>query len=241
MIKSYFNWSGGKDSSLALYKVLKAKKYSVEKLLTNVNEGFGRVSMHGVREELMDKQAEEIGISLEKLYLPEQPSMVQYAEIMSRKVVEMKEKGLATSIFGDIFLENLKKYRERELAKDDVKGYFPIWKHDTSQILQEFLDLGFKAIVVCVKAEVLDESFAGRIIDDNFVNDLPSNVDPCGENGEFHTFVFDGPIFSKPIPIIVGETVYREYKRPKEKEEGCNPPPSKNMGFWFTDLELKVN
>lgn len=239
MIKTYFNWSGGKDSSFALFNLLRNSEYKVDRLLTTVNGKYGRISMHGVREELLDKQAKEIGIPLEKIYLPEQPSMAEYAEIMRQKVVEMKSLGLTTSVFGDIFLEDLKKYREEELAKEGVQAYFPIWKRDTKEVLQEFIRLGFKAVLVCVKSEVLDKSFAGREIDADFLKDLPKDVDPCGEHGEFHTFVYDGPIFKNPISFDMGETIYREYGRPKTKDEVCDDGKSEGMGFWFTDLTLK--
>ena len=239
MIKSYFNWSGGKDSSLALYHALKDKNFSIEKLLTSVNQTYGRISMHGVREELLDAQVKEIGIPLQKLMLQDQPSMSDYEKVLRKNVDQLKEEGFVNSMFGDIFLEDLKKYREEKLAEVGVSAHFPIWKRDTKELLNEFLDLGFKTILVCVKSEVLDQSFAGRIINKDFINDLPDNVDPCGENGEFHTFVFDGPIFKNPIPIEIGETVFREYKQPKNTDDTCNGSSTSHMGFWFTDLTLK--
>src|SRR5690606_26105595 len=149
------------------------------------------------------------------------------------------QKGYTHSIFGDIFLEDLKKYREDKLAEQGFTAHFPIWKRDTTELIHEFIDLGFKTIVVCVKAELLDESFTGRVIDRDFLKDLPETVDPCGENGEFHTFVFDGPIFSSPVPFEVGEKVYREYRAPKSADDVCKPGDDAKplgMGFWFCDL-----
>jgi uncharacterized protein (TIGR00290 family) len=236
--KSFFNWSGGKDSSLALFHALNDSRYSVERLLTNVNNEHRRVSMHGVREELLEHQATAIGIPLQKLILPDQPSMLEYEEHMMQKMKQLKDEKYTHSLFGDIFLEDLKLYREKQLAKVEMKAVFPLWKRDTTELVHEFIDLGFKTIVVCVKAEVLDESFAGRIIDKKFLEDLPANVDPCGENGEFHTFVFDGPIFKNPVPYKLGEKVFREYKAPVNEKDQCftNLRNLHSMGFWFCDL-----
>lgn len=235
--KSYFNWSGGKDSALSLYHVMKDGLYDVELLLTSVNAAFDRVSMHGVRNELLQQQAESIGLPLKKIELPETPSMNEYNNKMQETIGVLKNDGFLHAVFGDIFLEDLRTYREQQLAKAGIHAHFPIWKRDTKELLKEFLDLGFKTIIVCIKSELLDSSFSGRVIDYNFINDIPSNVDPCGENGEFHTFVFDGPIFEKPIDFTIGEKVYREYKAPKNKEDNCFSPDQKNeMGFWFCDL-----
>ncbi len=237
--KSYFNWSGGKDSSLALYHLLNDKNYSVDKLITNVNNQYRRVSMHGVREELLELQVASIGIPLQKFILPDQPTMEEYEKKIMFQLEELREEEFTHSIFGDIFLEDLKTYREAQLAKVNISAVFPLWKRNTTALINEFIDLGFKTIVVCVKAELLDESFAGRIIDKDFLKDLPKNVDLCGENGEFHTFVFDGPIFKTPVPFEVGEKVFREYKAPSNNKDQCFSKqlvtPS-SMGFWFCDL-----
>ncbi len=236
--KSIFNWSGGKDSTLALHHVLQDKNFDIGTLLTSVNEAHKRVSMHGVREELLDAQAESLGLPLKKLRLPEQPSMSEYEQIMADMMKEVKAEGYTHSIFGDIYLEDLKNYREEKLASQGFKAHFPIWKRDTKELVREFIGLGYKTIVVCVKAEFLDESFVGRVIDEDFLNDLPDNVDPCGENGEFHTFCYEGPVFKKPIPFEIGEKVFREYKAPKDKDDTCSgsEPAKKSMGFWFCDL-----
>ncbi len=237
--KSFFNWSGGKDSSLALYYTMHDKSYSIEKLLTNVNSQYRRISMHGVREELLEQQAAAIGIPLQKLVLPDQPSMLVYEEHMMQTMQQLQQEGFTHSIFGDIFLEDLKVYRETQLSKVNMTTVFPIWKRDTTELMHEFLDLGFKTIVVCVKAELLDESFAGRIIDKDFLKDLPKNIDPCGENGEFHTFVFDGPMFKSSVTFQTGEKVFREYKAPVNDKDKCftnKPQQPSSMGFWFCDL-----
>lgn len=237
--KSFFNWSGGKDSSLALYYALSGGKYSIEKLLTNVNSQHRRVSMHGVREKLLELQADALGIPLQKLILPDQPSMGEYEEQMLQTMRQLQEEKFTHSLFGDIFLEDLKAYREAQLAEVNMQAVFPLWKRNTANLIHEFIELGFKTIVVCVKSDLLDQSFAGRIIDNDFLKDLPDDVDPCGENGEFHTFVFDGPIFKRPVSYQVGKKIFREYKAP-ENERGkrftSNPPAPSTIGFWFCDL-----
>lgn len=197
--KAIFNWSGGKDSSLALYKSLQSNEYEISYLLTTVSSGPKRIIQHGVREELLDLQADSIGIPLYKLFLPENPDMDTYNSLIKETLIKFKEKNIHTGIFGDIFLEDLRKYREEKLAEVNVKADFPIWKISSSDLIKEFINLGFKAVVVCVNENNLDKSFAGREIDTDFVNDLPADVDPCGENGEYHSFVYDGPIFKKPV------------------------------------------
>jgi len=233
-MKAFFNWSGGKDSALALYHAQKNGDYSIEKLLTNINGKHRRISMHGVREELLEQQAEAIGIPLQKIILPEQPSMQEYEEMMKQNLHQLKKQNFTEAIFGDIFLEDLKKYREEQLASIGICAAFPLWKRDTKELLQEFIDLGFKTILVCIKAELLPKEFAGRIIDKDFLKDLPKNVDACGENGEFHSFVYDGPIFSRPVNFKKGEIIYREYESPKAND--CFTTPNPAMGFYFQEL-----
>ena len=237
MIKAFFNWSGGKDSALALYHAQKEGQYSIERLLTNINGKHGRISMHGVREKLLELQTEAIGLPLQKIILPEEPSMTEYENKMKETVEELRREKFTHAFFGDIFLEDLKKYREEQLTKVGITPVFPLWKRDTIELMHEFIDLGFKTILVCIKAELLPPEFAGRIIDKDFLKDLPENVDACGENGEFHSFVFDGPIFKKPVNIKVGEKVFREYKAPKDDNDNCfTKQTSSSMGFWFCDL-----
>ena len=243
MIKSVFNWSGGKDSSLALYHVLKEKKHDISCLMTTINSKFNRISMHGVRNELLYAQGKAIGLPIKEIRLPEMPTMSEYEEMMTKVMGELQQEGITHSIFGDIFLEDLRKYREDRLHEVGIKGHFPLWKRDTTELLHEFIDLGFKTIVVCVKSELLGEEFAGRIIDKDFLKDLPKNVDPCGENGEFHTFVFDGPIFKKPIDFTIGEKVFKTYEAPKDENDTCfssSPSRFKEAGFYYCDLIPKL-
>lgn len=234
-LKTYFNWSTGKDASLAYYYLLKDKNYQIDMLVTSINSHYNRVSMHGLRRELLEKQAEEMGLLLRTIELPEQPTMEVYNTKMEETVSQLKLEGYTHCGFGDIFLEDLRAYREEQLATFDIHGCFPLWKKDTKALLLELLELGFKAVVVCIKSELLDVSFIGRQVDESFINDLPENVDPCGENGEFHTFCYDGPIFKNPIRFSLGEKVYKAYRSPKEDSNSEN---ASSMGFWFCDLEL---
>lgn len=231
--KAFFNWSTGKDSALALYTILKDSNFSIEKLVTSVNKSFDRVSMHGVQEELLNQQAESLGLPLQKIYFSEEVSMDLYGEIMKSSMDHLVAEGYEYSVFGDIFLEDLKKYREQKLAEVNLKGVFPLWKRDSREIMTEFISLGFKAITVNVNSTYLDETFVGRVLDLNFINDLPESVDVCGENGEFHTFVYDGPIFKKPIEFSMGEKTKKEYKKDKNTNW--------DTSFWYIDLIPKNN
>ncbi len=234
--KIIFNWSGGKDSALCLYKIMQQKQYDVLCLLTSVSEPYQRVSMHGVRVDVLEAQAKNIGLPLHKMFIPDMPSMEVYEKVMMSTLKSLITQGATASIFGDIFLEDLRAYREHQLSKIDLKGIFPLWKIDTNTLVHEFIDSGFKAITTCVNDKYLDKSFLGRIIDDEFINELPANVDPCGENGEFHSFVFDGPIFKTPVSFIKGEVVYKEYNSPKQNED--DKEHSFDNGFWYCDLLL---
>jgi len=228
--KAYFNWSTGKDASFALHLMQQGGNLQVDRLLTTINAHHDRVSMHGLRREMMELQAEAIGLPLTTVELPEQPSMDEYAELMEKAVVDLQGEGYEHCGFGDIFLEDLRQYREEQLKPFGIHCHFPLWKRDTKSLVEEFIQLGFRAVVVCTKAELLGESFVGREIDTDFLRDLPDGVDPCGENGEFHTFCFDGPLFSSPVAYHLGEKVFREYKHPDPDAvvEG--------MGFWFVDV-----
>jgi uncharacterized protein (TIGR00290 family) len=239
---AYMNWSGGKDSSLCLHYVLQQQRYDVRCLLTSVNAAHDRISMHGVRRSLLQLQAEAIGLPLHTIELPEQPGMEEYEKAMEQKVAQLKSEGLTHAIFGDIFLEDLKKYREEKLRTAGIEGVFPLWKISTAEMMQSFLQLGFRAIIVCVNEKMLDKSFCGRIIDESFVRDLPAHVDVCGENGEYHSFVFDGPIFKHPIPFKKGEITYRKYAAPQTTNDPNDPMnQAPDYGFYFCDLLPKTH
>nr|WP_199078660.1 diphthine--ammonia ligase [Pedobacter sp. ASV19] len=225
--QALFNWSGGKDSTLALHKVLEEKELVVNYLLTTLSDAYNRVSMHGVREELLVAQAESIGIPLYQVRLAESPQMDEYEKTMELHLNKLKQEGITKSVFGDIFLEDLKIYREKKLSEIGMGAVFPLWKKDTRAILKEFLELGYKTVVVCAQRGL--EAFCGRVIDERFVDDLPEGIDPCGENGEFHTFVFDGPLFKQPVGFVTGEKVFKTYPSPS----GSTDEPA---GYWYIDL-----
>jgi uncharacterized protein (TIGR00290 family) len=207
--KILLSWSGGKDSCMALYEVQRSQSYEII-LITTVTEGYDRISMHGVRRILLEMQAESLGLALTKIYIPQNATNEDYELRMKEVIAKHQKEGVGSVAFGDIFLEDLRKYREENLLRIGMRGIFPIWRRDTSELIRRFIDSGFKAIVTCVDPKVLNPSFAGRVIDDDFINQLPVQVDPCGENGEFHSFVFDGPIFRKEIKFYVGEVVLRD-------------------------------
>ncbi len=231
--KTYFNWSSGKDSALALYHLLQDEQYSVDELITTINTHYNRVSMHGLRKELLEAQTRAIGIKSSFIELPEMPDMATYEMKMLETVLRLKNDGFTHTAFGDIFLEDLKAYREAQLAKQNISAVFPIWKRDTKELMHEFLDLGFKTVIVCANSKYFNEDFVGTVIDKDFIENLPEGVDPCGENGEFHTFCFDGPIFKHPIPFSIGEKVYREYDNPNTDNSVCE---SDKYGVWYCDL-----
>lgn len=238
MNKAYLNWSSGKDSALALYYAGKQNEFRVEKLLTTINKDLDRVTMHGVRNKLLFKQAENLGLPLQVAELSAETSMEDYNLKMKEATNSLIAEGYRYSVFGDIFLEDLKKYREEQLDAVGIRAVFPLWKKDTKKLITDFIDLGFKAIVVCTNSKYLDDSFCGRIIDHDFVKDLPENVDPCGENGEFHTFVFDGPVFNAPVKFEVGEKVNRSYQASKKADDNCfqDDADSWDTEFCFCDL-----
>jgi len=212
-----FCWSGGKDSAMALHALQSAQNHRVTALLTTVTEGFDRISMHGVRRVLLERQAESIGLPLHAVLVPPQSVNAIYELRMKEALEEHFAVGVRRVAFGDIFLEDLRIYREQNLAQIGMQALFPIWKRDSRELAHDFLRLGFQAITVCVDPRILDSSFVGRILDESFFADLPPGVDPCGENGEFHTFVFDGPVFQTPVRFAPGEKVLRD-------------------GFYFCDL-----
>jgi uncharacterized protein (TIGR00290 family) len=236
MINAYMNWSGGKDSALCLHKAMGSGRYRITQLLTSVNSLHNRVSMHGVRRSLLEAQARAIGIPLKTIELPEQPGMEEYEQNMFLKIEELKKTGCTHALFGDIFLEDLKLYREKKLKEANIECEFPLWKRDTMELVKEFIGLGFKSIVICVNEKYLDKSFCGRLIDESFINDLPDGVDVCGENGEFHSFVFQAPIYKEAIPFSKGEIVYRKYQSPKSADNCHSDADPTQYGFYFCDL-----
>ena len=205
-----FCWSGGKDSAMALHTLLQRSDVHIAALLTTVTEGYERISIHGVRRELLERQAQSIRLPLHEVRIPPQCVNPIYEARMEEALRVYFESGVRKVAFGDIFLEDLRAYREKNLARVGMTAIFPIWKRDTRELIRSFHANKFRAVAVCVDSKVLDPSFAGRELDEPFFRDLPPHADPCGENGEFHTFVFDGPIFQSPIPVRAGEVVNRD-------------------------------
>ena len=202
--KVVLSWSGGKDSAMTAYHLKASQKYEVVSLLTTVTEGYDRISMHGVRVELLEAQAAALGLPLQKLMIPQVCTNEGYEARMKAALEGFKARGVVRVAFGDLFLEDLKQYRDERLASLGLTGVYPLWKRDTDELVRTFIGLGFKAILACVDGKALDGAFAGRSIDERLLEDLPACVDPCGEYGEFHSFVFAGPIFSAPIPCRTG-------------------------------------
>ena len=204
------SWSGGKDSTLALNEILNNTDYEVHTLITTVTEGYDRISIHGVRNELLEKQVQSIGLPLHKVSIPKDSKNEQYESALKKVLLKFKNEGINEIVFGDIFLEDVKKYRDELLDRLDMKGVYPIWKKDSKELARKFIELGFKAVTTCVDFQQIDKKFVGREYDSGFLNDLPGTADPCGENGEFHTFVYDGPLFDKKIEFTKGEIVFRD-------------------------------
>ncbi|WP_338875998.1 diphthine--ammonia ligase [Spirosoma sp. SC4-14] len=231
MKKAIMNWSGGKDSALALWRIRQSGNYAVETLLTTLNATNRRISMHGVSEKLLDEQAYRLGLPQTKLYLPEESAMSDYEQRMADALQPLVDRGVTQAIFGDIFLEDLRQWREDRLAKQGLTGVFPIWQMPSLQLLDEFWDAGFATIVVSVNSQYLDKSFCGRVLDRAFVDELPAGVDPCGENGEFHTFVYQAPYFAEPIDIQVKDIVTKTY------EFNTATGEQQTSTYYFADLQ----
>ena len=210
MEKVLLCWSGGKDSAMALYETQKDHQYEIVSLLTTITEGYERVSLHGVRRTLIEQQAQSLGLPLKEVFIPSNCSNQEYESKMRATLTRFKQVGVTLVAFGDVFLEEVRKYREDNLSRLDLTGLFPLWGRDSTELTGSFISLGFQAITTCVDAKALDQRFVGRILDSDFLADLPANVDPAGENGEFHSFVFDGPIFREGIPYELGDKVLRD-------------------------------
>ncbi len=207
--KALLAWSTGKDSALALHTLLAIGQYELCALLTTVTEDYGRVSMHGVRESLLDRQAVSLELALAKVHISKDSDMEEYETRMRRVLERYRQMGVSSVAFGDIYLEDLREYRERKLDEMGMKAIFPIWKKGTAELAREFIALGFKSVITCVDSRALGKTFVGRTFDETFLRDLPAGVDPCGENGEFHSFVYDGPTFREPVTCETGEIVLR--------------------------------
>ena len=232
--KAIFCWSGGKDSAYCLQRVREEKKYEVVYLLTTLNENHKRISMHGVRETLLNIQADSIGLPLLKVWVKEGTNE-DYEKQMEKVLGHVKEEGIEHVLFGDIFLADLRSYREKQLAKVGMKAIFPLWETNTSFLIHDFVKRGFKSKLCCLNDAYFSENWLGKEIDESFACHLPSGADPCGENGEYHSFCYEGPVFKKKIDFTVGEHIYRALEV-KTDSSVTEDPKSKTKGFWFCDL-----
>ena len=216
--RALVSWSGGKDSTLALHRVLEERSARVDGLLTTVTDEFERISMHGVRTSLLDAQARALGLPLRVARIPRACTNDVYETVSREALARYAAEGGESVVFGDLFLADVRAYRERLLAPLPLAPSFPLWGEDTRALARRFVALAFRAVLVCVDPKQIDPAFCGRDYDDRLLDELPPSADPCGENGEFHTFVYDGPIFRGAVPIRRGEVVTRD-------------------GFVFCDLE----
>ncbi len=203
-------WSGGKDCALALEALKQNENIQIAALLTTVTEGYDRVSMHGVRRELLAEQAAALGYPLDEVVIPQNCGNDIYEQKMRQALEKYKSRGIESAVFGDLFLKDVREYREERMRRIGMRCLFPLWGTPTSHLARQFIRLGFRAVVVCVDTHVLGREFAGREYNEEFLRDLPSDADPCGENGEFHSFVYDGPVFSRPVRVQRGEKVLRD-------------------------------
>ena len=229
MSLSYFmNWSSGKDAALALYYLSQSPDHRCQTLLTSISSQYQRVSMHGLRRELLEAQVQALDLPLKIIELPQDASMEDYDRILKETVGDLQSEGAQAAAFGDIFLEDLRSYRENQLKTAGIQALFPLWKKDTTELIHNFVELGFEALVLCLNETKLPPEFLGRTIDLDFLKELPKYVDPCGENGEFHTFCYKGPIFHRAVDFKIGTKTRRTYPNPQNA--------SQEIGFWFLDL-----
>ena len=228
--KAVFNWSGGKDSALALHKALIQNEFDIVSLITTINGDNERSTMHGIPLPLLEKQAASIGIPFRPIRLLPGGEMAGYDRAMQEIAEHFKGQGVEHFIFGDIFLHDVKSYREKKLRPLGIQVVEPLWGHSARAIMDEFLASGIKAVIVTTNADLLDQSYAGRLIDTDFVQSLPEGVDICGENGEYHSFCFDGPLFRHPIPYQLGEPLLKTY--PVRLDDGT----TQTYRYWFANL-----
>lgn len=227
MEKAFFNWSSGKDSALALYYAIHTQDILVERLFSVVKADCGRVAMHETSVNLLQKQAEAIGIPLTVFYYDTQWTQETYQAAMKKQMDAFREQGITTALYGDICLEPLRMAREQNCGRAGMKAGFPIWNIPQKELMEAFLGLGFKAVITCIDSAVLSETVLGKVIDNDFLRALPPNADLCGEKGEYHSFVFDGPIFKSPVPFEVKKKYDRDY--PDLSVGG-------NRKFWYLEL-----
>lgn len=226
--KLFLNWSSGKDAAYTLYLLQQEGYYEVDRLLTTINSSTNRISLHGLSKELLIEQASAIELLLDIISFKADFDAEAYAKMMQTEMVRLKQLGYNHAAFGDIFLEDLRAYREKQLNNHQIQTVFPLWKKDTKQQLKDFISAGFKAVVVSANAKWFGSDFVGKEIDERFLNCLPNEVDPCGENGEFHTFCYDGPIFKRPVKFHITDILIKTYPPFDSSDE--------DIEFWFAEL-----
>lgn len=231
--KVTISWSGGKDAALALYKIRQNDAYNVVSLHTTFDKELRRVSMHGIPEALVESQAAAIGLPLEKVYVSADSTRQSYEDAMSTFCLDQKRKGIEAIVFGDILLEDLKNYREKQLSKVGLKAVFPLWGMPTDVLAEHIINEGFKTMICCLNEQQLDKSLIGQTLDTLVMQQIAHNADPCGENGEYHTFVYDGPIFSYPVSFKKGEAVSKRYQYKVENDGNIEEASST---FWFQEV-----
>jgi uncharacterized protein (TIGR00290 family) len=236
--KVTISWSGGKDSAFALYKILLSGEYDVVSLHTTIGRETKRVGLHGVHEQMIERQASRIGIPLIKLYLEGSESGEAYEQLMHNFYAQCAKSKIDAVVFGDIFLEDLRVYRERLLSPSNLHSIFPIWNIPTEKLILDFIHTGFKTLVCSADARFFSKSSVGRTVDETFVRDMPEEVDVCGERGEFHTFVYDGPIFTEPVPFAFGDVVLKWYEYNKIHDD--KTMEKLRSSFWFQDLLPRI-
>lgn len=239
MSKTFLHWSSGKDSALSLFYL--QQEQPIARLLTTLSSETARVSMHGISKELLLAQENSLGIEIQQVELGANLSLESYNQEMKEVYTSLLKEDFSIAAFGDILLEDLKIYREEELNKIGMKYVFPLWGRDTKAVMEDFIARGFKAVVVAVQANKLSKDWIGRVIDERFLNDLPAEVDWSGENGEYHTFVFDGPNFKKPIAYKIHAIVEQNYTRNDDAGDNCFKEEEKQSWaseFYFADLRL---
>lgn len=208
--KTLMSWSSGKDSAWALHKLQQNPEIDLVGLFCTANKEFDRVAMHGVRVELLQKQAKSIGLPLEIIEIPYPCNNAEYEKIMGQFVEKAKIDNIEYFAFGDLFLEDVRNYREEKLKGSGIKPIFPIWSIPTDKLSREMISSGLRTVITCINPKQIPKEFVGREFDESFLDSLPENIDPCGENGEFHSFVFDGPMFKEQIETFVGHIVHRD-------------------------------
>ena len=207
--KTLISWSSGKDSAWALHVLRQDPSIEIVGLFCTVNKVFDRVTMHGVRSELLKQQAASAGLPLDIIEIPYPCNNDEYVAIMKAFIITAKEKGVECFAFGDLFLEHIRAYREALLQGTGIAPLFPIWGVSTKTLSRQMVSNGLKAVITCINADQFSQEYAGREYNESFLEDILEGIDPCGENGEFHSFAFDGPMFQYPIKVILGETVHR--------------------------------